>query len=172
MLLAFFASRLRTTPLGAAVRPGAGWFLTLPTMVPSHELWSLWYTHTMVHSHELWSQWFPHPMGHSLALALSRFGSLSLSWPFRSQWLCLSCSHTDAHGRHANVGSWLLGSFALLRCELRGALKCSYSGNFTISGSVCARSRGRCQSRGPVGRSTRSVASNRVARAERVAKVT
>ena len=104
------------------------WYTQTHTSCGLNGTLTQWYTHTMVHSHER-----------------------AVRDTLRSQWLSLSCSHTDAHGRHANVGSWLLGSFALLRCELRGALKCSYSGNFTISGS--ARSRGRCQSRSPVGRS-------------------
>ena len=57
---------------------------------------------------------------------------------------------------HAATFQWLprvlLGSFALLRCEVGAtltAVSAATPAPFTISGSRCARSRGRCRSRGP-----------------------
>ena len=57
---------------------------------------------------------------------------------------------------HAATFQWLprvlLGSFALLRCEVGAtltAVSAATPAPFTISGSACARSRGRCRSRSP-----------------------
>ena len=73
----------------------------------------------------------------------------------------------------SHAGSWALGLARVASWALPRGLLASWATlqwlatPFTVSGSGCARSRGRCRSRGPVGRSARSVESNRVARAER-----